>query len=72
MQYGDRIPAQKITDYPRFAWRGLHLELAVPSSMWSLSKKQLRMMASLKLNRLHWHLTDGAGWRLAIDAYPLG
>ncbi|EKC52778.1 beta-hexosaminidase precursor, partial [human gut metagenome] len=32
---------------------------------------QLRMMASLKLNRLHWHLTDGAGWRIQIDRYPL-
>ena len=69
-QYGDRIPAQKITDYPRFAWRGLHLDVSRNFFDAEFVKKQLRMMASLKLNRLHWHLTDGAGWRLAIDAYP--
>ena len=69
-QYGDRIPAQKITDYPRFAWRGLHLDVSRNFFDVEFVKKQLRMMASLKLNRLHWHLTDGAGWRLAVDAYP--
>lgn len=69
-QYGDRIPAQKITDYPRFAWRGLHLDVSRNFFDAEFVKKQLRMMASLKLNRLHWHLTDGAGWRLAVDAYP--
>lgn len=69
-QYGDRIPAQKITDYPRFAWRGLHLDVSRNFFDKEFVKKQLRMMASLKLNRLHWHLTDGAGWRLAVDAYP--
>ena len=69
-QYGDRIPAQKITDWPRFAWRGLHLDVSRNFFDKEFVKKQLRMMASLKLNRLHWHLTDGAGWRLAVDAYP--
>ena len=33
-------------------------------------KKQLDLMARYKFNRFHWHLTDGAGWRIAIDRYP--
>lgn len=70
-QYGRRIPAQDIDDAPRFAWRGLHLDVSRHFFDREFVKKQLRMMASLKLNRLHWHLTDGAGWRVTIDGYPL-
>lgn len=70
-QYGGEIPAQEITDAPRFAYRGLHLDVSRHFFDKEFVKKQLRMMASLKLNRLHWHLTDGAGWRIAIDRYPL-
>src|SRR5699024_8125050 len=36
----------------------------------SFIKKYLDMMALYKLNRFHWHLTDGAGWRLQIKKYP--
>lgn len=70
-QFGRRIPAQEITDAPRFAYRGLHLDVSRHFFDKQFVRKQLRMMASLKLNRLHWHLTDGAGWRIAIDRYPL-
>lgn len=70
-QYGDEIPARGIVDAPRFAYRGLHLDVSRHFFDKEFVKKQLRMMASLKLNRLHWHLTDGAGWRIAIDRYPL-
>ena len=70
-QFGSRIPAQRIVDAPRFAYRGLHLDVSRNFFDKEFVKKQLRMMASLKLNRLHWHLTDGAGWRIQIDRYPL-
>lgn len=70
-QYGNRIPAQQIVDAPRFTYRGLHLDVSRHFFDKEFVKKQMRMMASLKLNRLHWHLTDGAGWRIAIDRYPL-
>lgn len=70
-RYGARIPAQEIADEPRFAWRGLHLDVSRHFFDKAFVRKQLRMMASLKLNRLHWHLTDAAGWRIAIDRYPL-
>ncbi|MCO7114178.1 family 20 glycosylhydrolase [Bacteroides uniformis] len=33
-------------------------------------KKQIDLVATYKINRLHWHLTDGAGWRLEIPGYP--
>lgn len=69
-RYGERLPALEITDAPRFAYRGLHLDVSRHFFDAEFVKKQLRMMASLKLNRFHWHLTDGAGWRLAIDRYP--
>lgn len=69
-RHGTRIPAQEIVDTPRFAWRGLHLDVSRHFFDKAFVLKQLRMMASLKLNRLHLHLTDGAGWRLAVDRYP--
>ena len=69
-RHGARIPAQEITDAPRFAWRGLHLDVSRHFFDKAFVMKQLRLMASLKLNRLHLHLTDGAGWRLAVDRYP--
>lgn len=69
-RHGARIPAQEILDAPRFAWRGLHLDLSRHFFDKAFVVKQLHMMASLKLNRLHLHLTDGAGWRLAVEGYP--
>ena len=69
-QYGRRIPDLQIVDYPRFSYRGQHLDVSRHFFSKECVKKQLRMMASLKLNRLHWHLTDGVAWRLQIDAYP--
>lgn len=69
-QYGMRLPALEIADAPRFPYRGMHLDVSRHFFDKEFVKKQLRMMASLKLNRLHWHLVDGAGWRLEIDSYP--
>ena len=69
-QYGRRIPDMQIVDYPRFEYRGQHIDVSRHFFDKQCIKKQLRMMASLKLNRLHWHLTDGVAWRIQIDAYP--
>ncbi len=59
-----------IEDSPRYAWRGLHLDV---SRHW-FSPDELRRfidrMAAFKLNRLHLHLTDGPGWRFEVRAYP--
>ncbi|MDQ3235651.1 MAG: family 20 glycosylhydrolase, partial [Pseudobdellovibrionaceae bacterium] len=64
------IPALRITDYPRYAWRGLHLDVARNFHPVADVKRILDLMALHKLNRFHWHLTDDEGWRIAIRAYP--
>ena len=56
--YGKSIPTWEITDWPRFGYRGLHLDVCRHFFSKEFVKKQIRMMATLKLNRLHLHLTD--------------
>ncbi|MDO4708152.1 MAG: family 20 glycosylhydrolase [Porphyromonadaceae bacterium] len=66
-----RIYAAKITDQPRFGYRGLMLDVSryfVPKDE---VKTLLREMAHYKLNRFHWHLVDGGGWRMESKSYPL-
>lgn len=65
------IPCCEITDYPRYSYRGMHLDCA--RHFWSVDqiKRYLDVMAMFKLNRFHWHLTDDQGWRIEIKAYPL-
>lgn len=59
-----------IEDYPRFSYRGFMLDESRHFSSVEFVKKHLDIMAYYKLNRLHWHLTDGAGWRIEIKKYP--
>ena len=66
-----KIPCVEITDFPRFPYRGLHLDVSRNFFNADFVKKQLDMMAYYKLNTFHWHLTDGPGWRLEIKKYPL-
>jgi hexosaminidase len=63
-------PRVRITDRPRFAYRGLLLDSA--RHMYSIEyiKRTIDLLASYKINRLHWHLTDDVGWRVQIDKYP--
>lgn len=65
------VPAVSVKDTPRFSYRGLHLDVSRHFKTKEFVMKQLDMMAYYKLNRLHWHLTDGAGWRIEIKKYPL-
>ena len=64
------LPYVSIQDQPRFAYRGMHLD--VSRHFWSVDevKRYLDVMSVYKLNRLHWHLTDDQGWRAEIKAYP--
>lgn len=64
------LPALTINDTPRFPYRGLHLDVSRHFFDKEFVKKQLNAMAYFKMNRLHWHLTDGAGWRIEIKKYP--
>lgn len=59
-----------ISDSPRFAWRGYMLDESRHFSGEAAVKRLLDAMARFKLNRLHWHLTDSAGWRIEIKKYP--
>ena len=64
------LPALTINDSPRFPYRGLHLDVSRHFFDKEFVKKQLNAMAYFKMNRLQWHLTDGAGWRIEIKKYP--
>ena len=59
-----------IDDWPRFRYRGLHFDVSRHFRTKEFLIKQMDAMALVKLNRMHLHLTDGAGWRLEIEAYP--
>ncbi len=64
------LPATRISDRPRFSYRGLMLDVSRHFMPKEFVLKLLDEMARYKLNRLHWHLTDGGGWRAEIRAYP--
>lgn len=60
----------KIKDYPRYAYRGMHIDVARNFQPKAMIKQLIRQMAFYKLNTLHFHLTDDEGWRLEIPALP--
>lgn len=64
------LPYVDITDAPRFAYRGLHLDVSRHFFPKEEVMKIMNAMAYYKLNTLHLHLTDAAGWRIQIDKYP--
>jgi hexosaminidase len=64
------VPAVTIEDFPRFSWRGAHLDVARHFMPKEFVKKFIDLLALHKLNRFHWHLTDDQGWRLEIKRYP--
>jgi hexosaminidase len=64
------FPPLLVVDYPRFAWRGLCLDLARHFFDTDTIKQVISVMGSLKLNMLHLHLTDDQGWRLHCPSRP--
>ncbi|WP_110827499.1 beta-N-acetylhexosaminidase [Pedobacter nutrimenti] len=64
------VQAADINDYPRFKYRGMHLDVARHQFPLTLVKKYIDLMAQYKLNNFHWHLTDDQGWRIEIKKYP--
>jgi len=65
-----RIPAVHIRDRPRFAWRGAMLDVARHFRSVRDVERFVDLMALYKLNRLHLHLSDDQGWRIAIAKWP--
>ena len=66
----NRVALGTITDEPRFEYRGMMLDVSRHFFGLDFVKKQIDAMAYYKLNRLHIHLTDAAGWRIEIKKYP--
>jgi hexosaminidase len=64
------LPAMRIADAPRFAWRGIMLDSARHFQSPQFVHSFLEWMALHKLNVFHWHLTDDQGWRIEIKKYP--
>lgn len=67
----DTLPCGVIFDYPRFRHRGMMMDESRSFKGLEFLKKQVDAMALLKLNVLHLHLTDAAGWRLQVPGYPV-
>ncbi len=65
------LQSVQIKDNPRFAYRGMHLDVSRHFYTKEEVKKFIDLIAMYKFNRFHWHLTDAAGWRLEIKQYPL-
>ena len=74
MRLGDKaspgIACRTISDFPRFAWRGMHLDVCRHFFPVPFVKKYIGLLARYKMNTFHWHLTDDQGWRIAIKKYP--
>ena len=67
---GFAVPALTIHDQPRFAWRGLMLDSSRHFLPLNVIKRNLDGMAALKLNVLHWHLSDNQGFRVESKRFP--
>ena len=67
-----RFPASgTISDAPRYSWRGCHLDVSRQFYPTGDVLRLIDILAWLRMNRFHWHLTDDEAWRLEIKAYPL-
>jgi len=64
------IPCGFIEDYPRFKWRGVHLDVCRHFFPVEFVKKYIDILATYKMNTFHWHLTEDQGWRIEIKKYP--
>lgn len=64
------LPQLTITDFPKFQYRGMHLDVARHFFDKEFVKKYIANIAMLKMNYFHWHLTEDQGWRIEIKQYP--
>jgi hexosaminidase len=64
------LPFVQIKDYPRFGYRGMHLDVGRRIFSVTFLKKYLDLLALYKFNTFHWHLTEDQGWRIEIKRYP--
>lgn len=64
------LPYLHIADEPRFAYRGMHLDVSRHFFSVAFVKNYIDYLALHKMNYFHWHLTDDQGWRIEIKKYP--
>ncbi len=65
-----QLPVVSIVDYPRFAWRGIMLDVSRHFFTKEYVKEYIDQIARYKYNVFHWHLTDDHGWRIEIKSLP--
>ena len=65
-----KILCLRIKDQPQFTYRGMHLDVGRHFFSVDFIKKYIDLMARLKMNTFHWHLTEDQGWRIEIKKYP--
>jgi N-acetyl-beta-hexosaminidase len=64
------VSAAEIRDIPRFAYRGMHLDVCRHFFPVEFVKKYIDLLSMQKMNRFHWHLTEDQGWRIEIKSHP--
>lgn len=64
------FPSAEVSDWPRFGYRGLMLDVSRHFSDVEMVKRTIDMLALHQLNIFHWHLTDDQGWRIEIKSHP--
>ena len=64
------VPAMEVFDFPRFNYRGMHLDVSRHFFSADLVKEYIDLISQYKMNTFHWHLVDDQGWRIEINKYP--
>ncbi|NEU06949.1 family 20 glycosylhydrolase [Flavihumibacter sp. R14] len=64
------VPAMEVFDFPRFKYRGMHLDVSRHFFSADLVKEYIDLISQYKMNTFHWHLVDDQGWRIEIKKYP--
>nr|WP_315221960.1 family 20 glycosylhydrolase [uncultured Flavobacterium sp.] len=64
------FPNSQISDFPRFTWRGLMIDVARHFQPVDVIKRNIDGLAAMKMNVFHWHLVDDQGWRIETPKHP--
>ncbi|OMQ11583.1 beta-N-acetylhexosaminidase [[Flexibacter] sp. ATCC 35103] len=64
------FPNSKVSDFPRFTWRGLMIDASRHFQPVDVIKRNIDALAAVKMNVFHWHLVDDQGWRIEMKKHP--
>ena len=64
------FPTAQISDFPRFTWRGLMIDVSRHFQPIDVIKRNIDALAAMKMNVFHWHLVDDQGWRIEMKKHP--